>query len=141
MALLPNDSKFESGYDSDFSDLPYEFGTEHNHFGYVRVDIQETENEVVATCNIPGLENKEDVNIDIENNMLSISGSINKANEVKQEDVLKKEKFTGSFQKSVTLPHQISEDGVKAIYKNGVLEVTMPKLTQSNKKRIDVEFH
>jgi HSP20 family protein len=146
LALTPNDpfkklSNFVCDYDKDFSDLPYEFGIEHNHFGYVRVDIHETESEVVATCNIPGLEKKEDVNIEIENNTLNISGSINNTNEVKQENIHRKERYTGSFQKSISLPTQVSEEGARATYKNGVLEVSMPKLTQYNKKNIDVEFH
>jgi len=51
------------------------------------VDVYETENEVVASCDIPGLEKKEDVNIDIDNNMLSISGIINRVNEVKEENM------------------------------------------------------
>ncbi|WP_017725861.1 Hsp20/alpha crystallin family protein [Halalkalibacterium ligniniphilum] len=115
-------------------------GLGHN-FSTPSIDIHETENEIVATCDLPGLEKKEDVNIDIDNNMLTISGNINKVNEVKEEHLHRRERFVGRFQRSVSLPSRVSEDGVKATYKNGVLEIHMPKLQADTKKRIDVEFH
>lgn len=109
-------------------------------FGNPSVDVYETENEVVAACDLPGLEKKEDVSIDIENNILSISGSINRVNEIKEERMHRQERFTGRFQRSVSLPSRVSSDGVTATYKNGVLEIRMPKLQGDSKKRIDVQF-
>ncbi|WP_307891887.1 Hsp20/alpha crystallin family protein [Bacillus swezeyi] len=127
-------------FDRVFADFPANFGGEHG-FGDIRVDVHETENEIVASCDIPGLESKEDVQIDVENNMLHISGSINRANEVKEENMHRKERFVGRFHRSVMLPSAVSHEGIKASYKNGVLEVRMPKERQGQKKRIDVEFH
>ncbi|WP_027417404.1 Hsp20/alpha crystallin family protein [Aneurinibacillus terranovensis] len=112
-----------------------------NHFGNPSIDIHETETEIVATCDIPGLEKKEDVNIDVDNNMLTISGSINRTNEIKEEHMHRQERFCGRFQRSVALPSRVNSEGVKATYKNGVLEIHMPKLKADTKKRIDVEFH
>ncbi|MBR8658820.1 MULTISPECIES: Hsp20/alpha crystallin family protein [Bacillales] len=106
-----------------------------------RIDVYETDTEVVATCDIPGLEKKEDVQIDIENNVLTISGSINKVNEVKENRMHRQERFSGHFSRSVTLPARVSSEGVKATYKNGVLEVRIPKAHPDEKRRIDVEFH
>lgn len=145
MALVPYDpfkqlANMRKDFDRFFSDFPLTFGTEHN-FGGIRVDVLETENEVVTTCDIPGLEKKEDVHIDIENNTLSISGSINRRNETKEENMYRKERYVGRFHRSVPLPSPVSHEGVKASYKNGVLEVKMPKLIQDNSKKIDVDFH
>ncbi|WP_027416608.1 Hsp20/alpha crystallin family protein [Aneurinibacillus terranovensis] len=123
---------------TDFPDFKAGFG---QNFGNPSIDIYDTENEVVATCDIPGLEKKEDVNIDIDNNILSISGTINKVNEIKEEHLHRQERFVGRFQRSVSLPSRVSSEGVKATYKNGVLEIRMPKLEPHTKKRIDVEFH
>ncbi|GBF11506.1 Hsp20/alpha crystallin family protein [Tepidibacillus infernus] len=117
------------------------FWTSSQDFGTPRIDIHETENEIVATCDIPGLEKKEDVNIEIDNNMLHINGTINRVNEIKKENMHRQERFVGRFQRTVTLPSRVSQDGVKATYKNGVLEIRMPKLQADNKKRIDVDFH
>ena len=108
---------------------------------HLSIDVYETENEVVATCDIPGIEKKEDVNIDIDNNHLTVSGTINRVNEVKEEKIHRQERFVGRFQRTVTLPSQVSSEGVKASYKNGVLEIRMPKLKADHSKRIDVDFH
>jgi HSP20 family protein len=145
MALIPYEpfrqlSNMKREFDRIFSDFPISFENEHV-LGSVRVDVHETENEVVATCDIPGLEKKEDVQIDIENNRLSISGSVNRTNEVKEENMYRKERFAGRFQRMITLPCSVSHEGVKATYKNGVLEVRMPKKAQDTRKRIDVDFH
>lgn len=111
------------------------------NFGNPSIDVYETENEVVATCDIPGLEKKEDVNIEIDNNLLVISGAVNRVNEIKEEHLHRQERFFGRFQRSISLPSRVSSEGVKATYKNGVLEIRMPKLQSATRKRIDVDFH
>ncbi|GAX90860.1 Hsp20/alpha crystallin family protein [Effusibacillus lacus] len=123
---------------TDFPALRTGFG---QNLGTPSIDIYETENELVATCDIPGVEKKEDILIDIDNNILSVSGTINRLNEIKEENMHRQERFVGRFHRSVTLPTRVSSEGVKASYKNGVLEIRMPKLTGENKKRIDVDFH
>ncbi|MFD2368641.1 Hsp20/alpha crystallin family protein [Brevibacillus sp. GCM10020057] len=116
-------------------------GTHETRYGVPRIDIHESETEIVASCDIPGLEKKEDVHIDIDNNVLTISGTIHRANEIKSEQMHRQERFFGRFQRSVSLPSSVSEEGVRASYKNGVLEVHMPKMQPSAKKKIDVDFH
>lgn len=110
------------------------------NLGNLSVDVYETGSEVVAVCDIPGLEKKEDVDIDIERNMLSISGTINRTNEIKEEHMHRQERYVGRFHRMVTLPANVSSDDVKASYKNGVLEIHMKKQGDARKK-IDVEFH
>ncbi|MFC0212667.1 Hsp20/alpha crystallin family protein [Paenibacillus chartarius] len=109
-------------------------------FGNLSIDVHETETEVVATCDIPGLEKKEDVDIDIHSNVLQISGSINRASEVKEENLHRRERFVGRFHRSIDLPATVSPEGVKATYRNGVLEIRMPK-TKPDRRKINVEFH
>lgn len=145
MALVPYDpfrqlSNMRREIDRMFTHFPFSFENEHS-LGNIRIDVHETESEVVATCDIPGLEKKEDVNIDIETNVLTVSGSINRVNEVNDENMHRKERYTGHFHRSIALPSPVTHVGVKASYKNGVLEVRMPKLAKDNKKKIDVEFH
>lgn len=145
MSLVPYDpfrqlSNMRKEFDRFFTDLPFAFESEQR-LGGIRIDVHETENEVVATCDIPGLEKKEDVHLDIENNRLSISGTINRTNEVKEENMFRKERFVGRFQRAITLPSPVKHEGVKATYKNGVLEVRMPKLATDQRKKIDVDFH
>ncbi|MEG3071390.1 MAG: Hsp20/alpha crystallin family protein [Peptococcaceae bacterium] len=110
-------------------------------FGNPSIDVYGTEKEVVAQCEIPGLEKKENVNIEIDNNQLNIGGTVNRVNEIKDENMHRQERFFGRFQRSVTLPARVSSEGVRAAYRNGVLEIRMPKLHSDTRKRIDVEFH
>lgn len=144
MALVPyepfrNLDHFRREWDQFFNDWPSFF--KQGMSGRIDIDLYETENEVVAACDIPGLEKKEDVNIDIENNVLTISGSLNRTHEVKEENMHRKERFFGRFHRSVSLPSAVSSEGVTATYRNGVLEIRMPKLKGDTKKRIDIQFH
>ncbi|TYO98048.1 Hsp20/alpha crystallin family protein [Desulfallas thermosapovorans] len=107
-----------------------------------RVDVYETDNEVVALCEIPGVEKKDDIHIDVRDNVLSISGIINRTNEVKDENRYHRtERFYGRFQRNVSLPARVNTEGAKATYRNGVLEVRMAKETHGRHKSIDVDFH
>ncbi|MCG8400409.1 MAG: Hsp20/alpha crystallin family protein [Firmicutes bacterium] len=113
-----------------------------NEFTGPRVDVYETGQEVVALAEIPGVEKKDDIDIDIRDNMLSITGVTKRANEVKDHDRFhRSERFYGRFQRSVTLPAHVSSEGVKASYRNGVLEVRMPRKTREQQRTIDVEWH
>ena len=130
--------EFDRFFTTEMPAIRSKFG---QRFGPLNVDVYETESEVIASIDIPGLEKKEDVHIDIDNNLLSVSGAINRVNEVKEEQLHRQERFYGRFQRSISLPTQVSTKGVKATYKNGVLEVRMPKIQSENRKRIDVDFH
>lgn len=145
MAVVPYEpfrqlANMRRDFDNFFTDFPLLLDREH-HIGGIRVDVHETDAEIIASCDIPGLESKEDVSINIENNILMISGNINRVNEVKEENVHRRERYSGRFQRSVSLPSPVSHEGISASYKNGVLEVKMPKLNKDTKKKIDVTFH
>jgi HSP20 family protein len=146
MALIPFEPFHHLNYvkrefDRFFTDFPATNRGLEDHFLGLRADVLETENEVTVICDIPGLEKKEDVHIDIKNNTLRISGTVNRSNEIKEGRLHRQERFVGHFNRTISLPSQVSEEGVKASYKNGVLEVRIPKLRNDHKKRIDVEFH
>jgi HSP20 family protein len=79
-----------------FNDFPA-FVKGEQQFGAHRIDIHETETEVVASCEIPGLEKKDDVNIDVQGNQLTISGQINRSSEIKEEQFHRQERFYGRF--------------------------------------------
>ncbi|UUZ81817.1 Hsp20/alpha crystallin family protein [Paenibacillus sp. P26] len=126
-------------FNGDFS--IFKTGLDRQNLGNLNVDVYETETEVVATCDIPGLERKEDVSIDIENNVLSISGTINRVHEVSEENMHRQERYVGRFHRAVGLPASVAVEGVKATYKNGVLEIRMPKTKPDIKSKIDIDFH
>ncbi|WP_219836607.1 Hsp20/alpha crystallin family protein [Paenibacillus sp. R14(2021)] len=130
--------EFDRFFTNDHSHLSTGFG---HSIGNPSVDVHETNDEVIALCDIPGLEKKEDVSIEIENNMLLISGSINRRHEIMEENIHRQERYMGRFHRSIGLPAVVNPEDVRATYKNGVLVIHMPKAQPNTKKRIDVDFH
>ncbi|MEB3103430.1 Hsp20/alpha crystallin family protein [Ferviditalea candida] len=125
-------------FDRFFNEFPSFLRAENN---LPRMDVYETEKEVVATCEIPGLEKKEDIHIDVNEDRLEIGGVFQGTTNVENEQMHRKERFSGRFQRLVTLPAHVKNEGVTASYKNGILEIHMPKAEPHAKKRIDIQFH
>ena len=126
--------------DRFFEELPFA-GRVMEGIHVNRIDVYETDKEIVAVCEIPGLERKEDVHITINHDTLTIAGSVKAAETVKEEQYHRRERFVGKFTRTVSLPEPVSTEGVSASYKNGILEIHLPKASKEHRKRIDVEFH
>jgi HSP20 family protein len=104
-------------------------------------DVYETDEQFVVSCDLPGLQSKEDVNLQIRDNELLISGTLHKAQPGLQEDRMhKQERFSGQFHRAVTLPSRFSSENVKAVYQNGVLNIFLPKTGADRKASINIEF-
>lgn len=151
MSLLPNDpfkqlSNVRKEFERMFSTTHFPFDMSFfdnmlGNFGSLKIDIHETETEVIARCDIPGIEKKEDIQINVEQNMLSISGITNTATEIKKENMFRKELYANHFHRSIFLPNPVSREGVQATYRNGLLEVRMQKTTQNIVQNIDIDFY
>lgn len=108
----------------------------------LRVDVYETEKEVIASCEIPGLESKENIAIDIRDNTLELRGTLQRAREGHGENIHRRERYSGGFQRLISLPRKVSAEGSRASYRNGILEVIMPKAEQEPRRsRVEIEFH
>ncbi len=145
MALVPMDplrqlSNMRREFDNFFSNVPSMFQG-NDHMSGVRADVHETDQEVVATFDVPGLEKKDDIQIEVNNNILKLSGTIHKSSEINEDNIYRKERYQGKFSRTLELPTSVLDENVKATYKNGVLEVRMPKAKNGNTKKIDVDFH
>jgi HSP20 family protein len=101
------------------------------------VDIYETENELVLKADLPDVEEKE-IDIRVENNMLTVRGERKFQKEVKEDSYLRLERIYGSFSRSFGLPNTVNTEAIQAEYKNGVLTVTMPKRAESKPKQVKV---
>lgn len=149
MSLLPDDSfkqlsNIRKEFDRMFSTFPFDlnfFDTILDNFGGMKVNVHETATEVIATCDIPDLEKDDDIQINVEQNMLIIRGSLNTATQIKEENMFRQERFMSELQRCIPLPSPVSRDGVKASYRNGVLEVRMKKAAQNDVKKIDIDFY
>lgn len=105
------------------------------------VDVYESEENVVAVCDLPGVEKKDDILIDImDARNLKISAERNNVTEFEGKRVSQKERSVGRVERLISLPADVLIDKTEAAYKNGVLRVTMPKKSKGLEKKIDVKF-
>jgi HSP20 family protein len=103
-----------------------------------RVDFTETDTEMRVAAELPGLEEK-DIHVSLEDDVLTIRGE--RSAEVKSEDAKELrhvETFHGKYERSLRLPSEVDPDAVKAVYRNGILTVTLPKSPQPQPRVIQV---
>ena len=102
------------------------------------LDLYEDRGELVAKVELPGL-GKDDVQVKITDHRLVIKGEKKKEEEVKEKDYYRSERSYGAFTRSVELPEEVQVDKARASFKNGVLEIRVPKSEEAKKKEIRVE--
>ena len=105
---------------------------------FPRVDISETDANIVVKADIPGVK-AENVSVDIEGALLTISGSTEREHEDKGKRYYRYERSNGSFSRSFTLPCEINEDNITAETKHGVLTITLPKVVTKAKKKVNIK--
>ncbi|MBF0444756.1 MAG: Hsp20/alpha crystallin family protein [Magnetococcales bacterium] len=104
----------------------------------MRVDIREDENQIVVKADLPGMEQK-DIQVNVDNGMLTISGERKFDDEENKENYHRVERAYGRFSRSFQLPNTTDMGKIGAAYKNGVLEVTLPKLEEAKPRSIQVD--
>ncbi len=101
------------------------------------VDIFETEHELVVKADLPDM-NEKDLDVRVENNILTIRGERKFEQEVKEDNYLRVERAYGSFSRSFTLGNTVDTDNIKAEYTNGVLTVRLAKREEAKPKQVKV---
>lgn len=101
------------------------------------VDIKEEKDKFLVIADIPGVD-KNDIHISLENNLLSIQGERNIVLKEDKEGYTRRERMSGQFYRHFNLPQTADEAQISASYKNGVLEVTIPKKQMAVQKRIEI---
>src|SRR5437870_11135379 len=101
------------------------------------VDIYETEHELVVKADLPDV-NEKDLDIRVENNVLTIRGERKFENSVSEDNYLRIERASGTFSRSFSLPNTVDPDAIKAEYRDGVLTVHVPKREEAKPKQIKV---
>jgi HSP20 family protein len=102
------------------------------------VDIYENANqEIVLKAELPGLV-REDIDVRVENNTLTLRGERKRDTEVKQEQFHRVERSYGSFSRSFSLPSRIDMEKVRAEFKDGVLAITLPVKAEAKPRQIEV---
>ena len=103
------------------------------------VDIYETNDSFVVSADLPGLD-KDEIQIDLKDNTLTLKGEKKFEEKVSKDNYIRVERTYGSFVRSFTLPQNVDPEKIKAKYKEGVLEVTIPKKEEAKPKQIKVEL-
>lgn len=102
------------------------------------VDIYETPDTIMIQAELPGLSTG-DIEIGIHDNTLTLKGERRFAKEVQEENYLRIERAYGAFQRLFTLPTTVQQEKIRAVFKDGVLELTLPKAEEAKPKRIAIE--
>jgi len=101
------------------------------------MDLVETEDHFVLRADLPGLA-EGDVNIEVEDNVLTVSGERKAEHETTKEGYHRVERAFGSFSRSLTLPEGVDADAVTASFDRGVLEIRIPKPEQRKPRKISI---
>jgi len=102
------------------------------------VDIYENKDQIVLEAELPGMK-PEDVNISIENNVLTIHGERKFEKQDEKDNFHRVERSYGSFTRSFTLPSTVTSDAANAVFENGVLKLTLAKREEAKPRRIEIK--
>ncbi len=101
------------------------------------VDVVEDDEKIIVRAEIPGMK-KEDIDIELTGDTLTIRGERKLENEEKKENMVRVERAYGRFQRSFTIGVPVKSNEVKAAYRDGILEITIPKSEEIKPKKVDV---
>ncbi len=102
------------------------------------VDIYETEDSLVFKAELPGV-TKDDITVEVKDNTMTLKGEKRFEKDVKEESYHRVERAYGDFQRAFTLPGMVEQDKVKAKFKDGILEIVLPKAEKAKPKQVRVE--
>lgn len=103
------------------------------------LDVYEKGSQLIVKAELPGMD-KKDINISVDNDVLTISGTRKIERELKKENYYHVERSYGSISRSIRLPEGVKEQDIKASYKDGVLTITLQKSEKvQHGKKIDIE--
>ncbi len=141
MAILKYKRPNIDVFSRSFDDLFNEFFTSTPNVkrdGFIpSVDISETSDQFEFLVGLPGLA-KEDIQVNLERGLLTISGERKFENEEKDKNFHRIETKYGSFNRAFHLPDSVNEDSIVAKYNNGILKITVEKNTDKMKKQIEI---
>lgn len=116
------------------------FGTDEGAFGAwaPAVDIFEKNGDLMIRAELPGVD-RDDIDVDVEDNKLTISGERKQEEELSEEHTYRMERFYGRFVRSFQLPKTIDATKIAASFRDGVLELRLPKAEQARPRKISIE--
>lgn len=101
------------------------------------IDVIETDDSIKLKAELAGMD-PADINIEVQDNVLTVSGERRFEEEVKEDRYYRIERRYGAFSRSIALPQTVDEERIEAKYENGILEVSIPKVEAAKPKKIKV---
>jgi len=101
------------------------------------VDLYEKDDYVMIKAELPGVD-KNDINIDLKDRLLTLSGERTHEKETNEENYYRRERSYGKFQRTFTLPADVDSDQIKAEFKDGVLQIEIPKPEEKKAKKVTI---
>lgn len=102
------------------------------------VDVIDRDGEVMVRAEVPGI-SKDDLDVSVSESAVTIKGETKRKAKEEKGDYYRREISRGSFARTVALPEYVNPDGVKARFRDGVLELTLPKVEKSRRRSVKVE--
>ena len=135
-------SPIESFLDSFFNDSLSALSTSsgisvYDKYSYPKVDIIQNEKDMLIEAEIPGL-SKEDVSVELEKNILTISGVSRKDKSSGKSNYIRREIKRSSFKRSFTISDSLNKEKIKADFKDGILNITIPKNKPDSVKKLKI---
>lgn len=103
------------------------------------VDIFDKDDAIVIHAELPGVK-KENVAIEVKDNVLTLRGERIESKEIKEDKYYRKERTFGSFHRAFTLPAAVNPDSIRATFKDGVLEIEIPKPEEQKPKQVKISI-
>ena len=138
--LTPFDKMFDSMVESQFPEVVKSVGVKpYQGSAYPKVNVYEYDDKIGIVAEIPGL-NKKQLNVDVEDGVLTISGDKHSTFEEDGAKVIRRELKQSSFKRSFELGEQLDGDNINANFKDGVLSVSIPKIEPEKPKKTFVKI-
>jgi HSP20 family protein len=128
----------DSVFDDFFGDFFNESPTAVARGWNPKVDVVEEADHIVMKAELPGVE-KDQISIDVDGRVLTLKGERSPDHEVKEDNYTLRERSYGRFERAFTLPAETDAEQIKAVYKDGVLELNIPKPASSKPKPIAIQ--
>lgn len=137
-SLVKASDRFPSVFDDFFKPWNEWFtngGSLNKPLSMPAVNVIENNNEYKVSLAAPGMK-KADFEIDVQGNMLTISSEMEQSKEEKEEHYTRREFSYSSFSRSFTLPEDVKQDKIEAVYEDGILKISLPKKEEARSKNI-----
>lgn len=128
--------EMDTFFDRFFKEMPW-MGWEGEEW-LPSINVSETDADIKVKAELPGLEAK-DIEISVSGDILTLKGEKKEEKEEKEEKYYYKEQYAGTFQRSLRLPAEVQSDKVDAKFKNGVLNIVLPKAEGTETKKIKIK--